>query len=62
MNGAEATRWWKGSPRWTREHFGEQSCVAKCMIGESTGGVRSVTLREGSGTLERCPGHNEGTS
>jgi hypothetical protein len=47
------------SPRRTREHSGEQSRASKCKTGENKGGVRMVTMRGGSGTLERRPGHGE---
>jgi hypothetical protein len=60
MNGAEVARQQRESPQRTREHSGEQSRVTKCKTGENRGGVRSVTLSGGSGTLERRPGHGEG--
>jgi hypothetical protein len=60
VNGTEAAKRRRGSPRRTREHSGEQSRAAKCITGEIRGGVRMVTLRGGSGTLERHPGHDEG--
>jgi hypothetical protein len=52
----------RGSPRRTGEHSGEQSRATKCKTGKIRGGVRTVTLREDSGTHERRPGHGEGTS
>jgi hypothetical protein len=61
MNGAEAARRWRGNPRRTGEYSGEQSRATKGIPGEIRGGVRSVTLRGGSGTLERRPGHGEDT-
>jgi hypothetical protein len=60
-NGAEATRRWRWSPRRTGGYSGEQSCATKGIPGEIRGGVRSVTLREGSRTHERRPGHGEDT-
>jgi hypothetical protein len=60
MNGVEATRRRRESPRRTGEHSSEQSRATKCMTGEIRGEVRSVTLRGGSGTLERCTGHDKG--
>jgi hypothetical protein len=35
--------------------------MSKCRTGENKGGVRTVTLREVSGTHERRPGHGEDT-
>jgi hypothetical protein len=45
VNGAEAARRRRESPRRTGEHSGEQSRATKCMTGENRGGVRTVTLR-----------------
>jgi hypothetical protein len=47
----------RGSPWPTGEHSSEQSRAAKCMTWEIRGGVRTVTLRGGSRTLERRPRH-----
>jgi hypothetical protein len=60
MNGAKATRRQRERPRQTREHSGEQSRVTKCLAQKIRGGVRTVTLRGGSVTLERRSGHGEG--
>jgi hypothetical protein len=62
MNGAETTGRWRGSPRRTGEHSGEQSRATKCKTGEIRGRVRSVTLRGGSGILERRQGRGKGAS
>jgi hypothetical protein len=62
MNGAKAIRRWRESPRRTEEHSSEQSRATKCTTGEIRGGVWSVTLRGGSGTLERRSGHDEDAS
>jgi hypothetical protein len=59
MNGAEATRRRRWSPWWFEESSGEQSRATKGIPGEIRGGVRSVTLRGGSGTLEWRLGHDE---
>jgi hypothetical protein len=61
MNGAETARRWRGSPRRTGEYPGEQSRATKSITGEIRDEVRSITLRGGSGTLERCLGHGEDT-
>jgi hypothetical protein len=61
MNRAEMTRRWRGSPRRTGEHSGEQSRATKCKTGENRGGVRKVTLREDSGAHKRRQGHGENT-
>jgi hypothetical protein len=55
----EAAGRWRGSPRQTGEHSGEQSRASKCNTGENKGGVRTVTLRGGSGTLDRRSGHDK---
>jgi hypothetical protein len=60
-NGAEATRRQRGSPRRIGGYSGEQLRATKGKPGEIRGRVRSVTLREGSGTHERRPGHGVGT-
>jgi hypothetical protein len=52
MNEAEAARRRRGSPWRTGEYSSEQSHAIKGIPGEIRGGVRSVTLRGGSGTLE----------
>jgi hypothetical protein len=51
----------EGSPQWTREVSGQKSRVSKCRTGKNKGGVRTVTLREVSGTHERHLGHGEDT-
>jgi hypothetical protein len=61
MNGAEAARRRRGSPRRIEEYSGEQSHATKGITWEIRDRVRSVTLRGGLGTLERCPGHDEDT-
>jgi hypothetical protein len=52
---------WRGNLGWTGGYSGEQSRITKGRPGEIRGEVRSVTLREGSRTLERHPGHGEVT-
>jgi hypothetical protein len=59
--GGEATGRWRGNPRRTGESSGEQSRATKCKTSKIRGEVRTVTLREDSGTHERCPRHGEGT-
>jgi hypothetical protein len=49
----------EGSPQRTGEVSGKQSRVSKCRTGKNKGGVRTVTLREVSGTHEQHPGHGE---
>jgi hypothetical protein len=58
-NEGEATRRWRGSPRRTEQHSGDQLRATKHMTGDNRGGVMTVTLREVSGTHERCPRHGE---
>jgi hypothetical protein len=62
MNGAVATRRRRESPQRIGEHSSEQSRATKCKTGEIRGGVRTVTLRGSTGTLEWCLGHYENAS
>jgi hypothetical protein len=49
----------EGESSANRGYSGEQSRATMGRPGEIRGGIRSVTLREGSGTHEQCPGHSE---
>jgi hypothetical protein len=60
-SGAEAGKRWRGSPRRTGEYSDKQSRATNGIPGEIRGEVRSVTLREGSRTHERCPEHGVDT-